>query len=152
MNRLARELYDWVVKHGYGELTGRDGHDHLVYTLRNGKEFRTSSTPSKPSAIANGRAQIRRLLGISSESPKSGKHRFVKTNGYDGTPTRRGGWAMPDEVTEMLDELAQVDKALLSLNVRREPQRARHLAEKRNELKAALERYGIAVDEVPHRR
>lgn len=144
MNALAKEFDRWIVRNGYGTLAGQTGGGHLRYRLRNNQYFTTSSTPSKYSAITNGKADVRRALGIASESPRAGKYRHKPSSGYDGA-NEKAEYGMPPEVARLRAAVKALDAQILSLHPRTHATRLRVLAERRIHLSDQLDRLGVPV-------
>lgn len=137
MNGQARQLRNWVESNGYGTYEGYTNGGHIRYRLSNGTPYVTSATPSKPSAVLNAKAGIRRQLGLSSESPNAAKYsKRTQQGGFTVEGTRRTESSLT--VEWMRAELDGIDAALLNLNPRREPERARQLAKRRLELAGML--------------
>lgn len=145
MNGLAKDFQAWITGNGYGELEGRTGAMHLRYRLSNGRYFVTSGTPSKHSAVTNAKSEVRRMLGVASESPRAGKYRHEKKpGGYDG---RNGDpqYETPPEVERLRVAVAKLDARILELHPRRNADRLRELARRRVDLTDQLDRLGAPV-------
>jgi hypothetical protein len=151
VNSLARELDQWITDNGYGVLEDTTGGGHLRYRLRNGAPYHTSRTPSSPSAIPNGKSQVRRMLGLQSESPRAASYRHVKTDGYDGRPAAAGtDWAMPPEVAHWKSRVAECDARLAALNPERQAKEVRKWSERRAAAVEELNRYGVLAPPFSH--
>lgn len=144
MNALAKELDRWIVQNGYGTLAGQTGGGHLRYRLRNNAYFTTSSTPSKYSAVTNGKANVRRMLGIASDSPRAGKYRHKPSAGYDGL-NENVEYRVPPEITRLRAAVEALDAQILSLHPRAHATRLRVLAGRRIHLADQLDRLGLPV-------
>ena len=145
MNQLATELREWIESNGLGKFEGLTGGGHLRYKLRNGSCLTTSSTPSKYSAVANAKSQVRRMLGMRSESPRAAKYRHEsKVAGYDGR-NDSPDYGMPPEVARLRSAVEKLDNEILRLHPRRDAKRLRVLAERRIHLADQLDRLGVPV-------
>lgn len=136
MNGLARGFHDWMASNGYGVYEGYTNGGHLRYRLSDGTAYIAGATPSKPSAVLNAKADVRRQLGLRSESVKAAHYSKQTRVPAFTTATRRT--ESGEAVDWLKAELDGVDAALFALNPRREPERARTLARRRIELAAML--------------
>lgn len=136
MNGMAREFRDWMASNGYGVYEGYTNGGHLRYRLSDGTAYIAGATPSKPSAVLNAKADVRRQLGLRSEGAKAAHYSKQTRVPAFTTATRRT--ESSEAVDWMKAELDGVDMALLNLNPRREPERARKLAARRLELEGML--------------
>lgn len=145
MNGLAKDFQTWMTSNGYGVLEGLTGGIHLRYRLRNGRYFVTGSTPSKHTAVINAKSDVRKILGIASESPRAGKYRHEKQSaGYDGL-NGNPLYAVPPEVERLRVAVAKLDARILELHPRRNADRLRELARRRVDLTDQLDRLGAPV-------
>ena len=143
MNSLARELRDWVETNGYGELLGQSSANHLRYRLTNGLTYYAALTPSSYTAVANAKADIRRFLGVKSESPPAGHYRHKPSNGYDGRRTLEGAW--PVEVQELRAQINLLDEKLRGLDPTRKAKEVRKAHARRAAVVEELTYYGVHV-------
>jgi hypothetical protein len=143
VNGLARELFDWVTGNGYGEPAGDTGGGHIKYRLRNGVIYYAARTPSHYTAVANAQADIRRMLGVRSESPRAARYRHKPTDGYDGRPLPGAGW--PPEVRELRAQVDLLDQKLLGLDPNRQAKEIRKATARRRAVAEELNHYGVLV-------
>lgn len=129
MNGLARQFDDWIAGNGYGVREGYTNGGHLRYKLQDGSRYIASATPSRPSAVLNAKADVRRQLGLRSESPKAASYsKQVKTPAFTTSVKRSEACELVDTLRAELDA---VDLELFNLDCRREQDRARVLASRR---------------------
>lgn len=136
MNGLARQFEDWITGNGYGVREGYTNGGHLRYRLQDGSHYIAGATPSKPSAVLNAKADVRRVLGLRSEAPKAAHYSKQTPVPRFTTAVKRS--AACEAVDWLRSELDAVDLELLTLNPRREQDRARRLAARRIELAEML--------------
>lgn len=136
MNGMAREFRDWMAANGHGVYEGYTNGGHLRYRLSDGTAYIAGATPSKTSAVLNAKADVRRMLGLRSESTRAAHYSKQTRVPAFTTATRRT--ESGESVDWLKAELDGVDAALLNLNPRREPGLARRLARRRLELAAML--------------
>lgn len=137
MKAGVRAVVEWAAEHGW-RLDGKDGGGHWVLRHPKGWAVRLPDTPSEGRGLANAKAQIRRLSGLSSDSGPAAKYRHE---------SRRERFDMDAAVREarlrrayeevairnrlfLSEELDRARAELAMIDPRREPLKAREAAAK----------------------
>lgn len=143
LSGAAQDLHVWIGKNGHGTFEGLTNGGHLAYRLTNGERMITSATPSDHRHLTQGKATVRRMLGLRSDSPKAGKYVHRKANGYDGVVSMNEEWEMPPIIDALKLRLSVIDERLPGMNPRRCQAAIRALAEERLEVAAQLTAHGV---------
>lgn len=147
MTKEQAEFIAWAKGHGYA-YQGLSGSGHLTFSHPDlDRTVIASATPSDWRSRLNEKALMLRRIGAKEEKPNSGKYRVKRSKGFTDTyPTP----ATPDAPwMKAAACIEKIDAELSVLNPRRNPSRARQLAEQRVKHAATLERYFQPVPPLP---